>query len=476
MEKLLPTFKYNGTTILAVAVLLLLAAAAVLSLPRGDVRRAVIFATQKLTFDAGDRILVLAPHPDDESIACGGVIQQAVDLGLPVHVVFLTYGDANQWSFVLYRKRPEFEPSQVEAMGEVRHDEALAATGLLGLRPDQLTFLGYPDFGTLSIWLTHWRDEPPLRSIFARATQVPYANAYQPGAPYKGEEILADLTAAIKDFRPTKVFLSHPADHNPDHMALYVFARVALWDLGFDAERHPFLVHLPTWPEPRGLAPSQPLAPPAALNEVSPWWTLPLERVQVDRKLAALKAHRTQYDSNVRYLDSFIRANELFGDYPDVHLDVDDAALGSEPPQQTDVLAPEELTDTERASFIGVEWRTVRRTDTDLTLSVTLSRPLAKGVGLSAYLFGYRPDRPYAEMPKIHVEVGELATAVYDQSRKLADPGVGVSRGARDIELRVPLALLGAPVRAFIYARTYLGDLPLDSAAWRVLDLRESGK
>ena len=69
---------------------------------------------------ANDRILVLAPHPDDESLACGGVIQRALNSGLPVHVLFLTLGDNNEWSFMVYRKRPELSPSQVRSMGEVR--------------------------------------------------------------------------------------------------------------------------------------------------------------------------------------------------------------------------------------------------------------------------------------------------------------------------------------------------------------------
>ena len=73
-------------------------------------------------------------------------------MGLPVRVVFLTNGDANQWSFALYRKRPELGSGAVEGMGLVRHDEALAATALLGLKPDDLTFLGYPDLGTLAIF------------------------------------------------------------------------------------------------------------------------------------------------------------------------------------------------------------------------------------------------------------------------------------------------------------------------------------
>ena len=102
-----------------------------------------------ITFDASDRILILAPHPDDETIATGGVIQKAVAMGLPIRVVFLTYGDNAETSFIVYRKRPVVHGEAVQQMGLVRHDEGVAAAGVLGLHPDQLTFLGYPDFRTL---------------------------------------------------------------------------------------------------------------------------------------------------------------------------------------------------------------------------------------------------------------------------------------------------------------------------------------
>lgn len=437
---------------------------------------AALFDAPPLILNATDRILILAPHPDDETLGAGGIMQRALSLGLPVRVAFLTYGDANEWSFMLYGRQPELLPRQVEAMGEVRHDEALAAARHLGLAPEQLTFLGYPDFGTLAIWTEHWESEPPLHSIFARATHVPYANAYRPGAAYKGEEVLADLEAIFRDFTatygtPTKVFLSHPADHNPDHLALYTFTRVALWDLGLKPELYGYLVHSTGWPEPRGLAPAAALAPPASLTNQGTWWTFPLSPAEISRKLTALEAHRTQYGANARYLSSFVRANELFGSYPDARLAAGDPALGLET-AEPNTVPPEELTGAEQARFVGVEWRTVRREGSDLALLVALSKPLAEGVGFSVYLFGYRPDRPFATLPKLHIRVGALSHAVYDQPQALKDAPIEVQRDARDIVLRVPLTLLGDPDRALLYARTYLGDLPLDSAAWRVLMLR----
>ena len=231
--------------------------------------RQTVISWPALGLSSVDRVLILAPHPDDEVLGCGGIIQQAVAMGLPLRIVFLTYGDNNQWSFMLYRKRPELLPGQVEGMGLVRHDEALAAAKVLGVPADDLIFLGYPDFGTLSIWESHWGAASPFRSMLTRVTAVPYQNALHPGAPYKGEAILGDLTAVIRDFRPTKVFVSHPADQNPDHLALYLFAHVALWDLASDVapQVYPYLVHYPAWPCPRGYDSTYPWNPLGACSK-----------------------------------------------------------------------------------------------------------------------------------------------------------------------------------------------------------------
>jgi LmbE family N-acetylglucosaminyl deacetylase len=428
----------------------------------------------QLSLEANDRILILAPHPDDETLATGGITQKAVAAGLPVRIVYLTNGDANQWSFALYRKRPEVGARAVESMGEVRRSEAISATRTLGLRPDQIVFLGYPDFGNLQIWVRHWGASPPYRGLLTGATAVPYPDAYRPGAAYRGEEVLHDIEKTISDFKPTKIFLSHPADQNPDHVALYLFTRVALWNLAAQVrpEVYPYLVHYPRWPEPRGEHTDLALTPPAALAGDVDWLTEPLNPGEFDIKRSALQQHKTQYEANRRYLDSFLRINELFGDMPPVRLEPGAVEVNvSQRALLNGRRAGEQLTEEERARFVGLEARTVRLEGTDLVFSMEFSSPLGNGVEASAYLFGYRPDLPFAQMPKLHVKFSDIGRQVYDGQEELPPSAVTVVREPRKISLRVPVELLGSPERVLFSGRTYLGDVPLDSIEWRVLSL-----
>lgn len=427
----------------------------------------------RLEFQNSDRLLVLAPHPDDEVIGCAGTIQQAKAAGVPVKILFLTYGDNNQWAFTVYRLHPVLVPGALRAMGEIRHGEALAAAKLLGMSDSDLIFLGYPDFRTLAIWLQHWESEPPCAGMLNRARAVPYPDAFRPGAPYKGEEIVSDLTTVLKTFKPTKLLVPHPADHNPDHQALYLFAKVALWTcMPSNAPPvFPYLVHYPAWPR-AGLHLAEPLPPPSYLTESCKWIALPLAPAEVEAKLAALKCHRTQYLASARYLNSFVRTNELFGDMPVLDLSglagTNRSAIVSRSPGEA--VDPALLTDDERAQFVGIEERRVSREGDALVISVSHSRPLTEAVSLSVYAFGYRDDKPFGKMPKIHVKVGPVAHKVLDQKAVLAGDACTVERGLKRVVVKIPLRILGEPSYVFTGARTYLGGVPLDTVAWRICD------
>jgi LmbE family N-acetylglucosaminyl deacetylase len=390
----------------------------------------------------GDRILVLVPHPDDEVLGAGGVLREAVRRGLPVRVVFLTNGDSNEWAFLAYRKRPVVMPGGALAMGAIRHQEALAAAAALGVPARDLTFLGYPDYGTLDIWRSHWAQSPPDRGRLTRARAVPYPTAFRPGAPFKGEEILADLETILREFRPTRIFVSHPADHHPDHAALYLFTRVALWDLQGEvaATLHPFLVHYPGWPRRAG----EELSPPDRLRDGFQWQSRELDAETVAAKRRALAEHRTQYGYSASRLLPFVRPNELYGD----------------------------LTPAAASERLDLDGLTVKQVGDQVEIAMALRQPLAEGATVSVSAFGYRPDRPFASMPKLELRIAPHAWTVRDQGRALPRAAAWGTAVDRKLTARIPVASLGDPRRLFLQVRTGSRRAALGQTPWWIVELR----
>jgi len=256
---------------------------------------------------------------------------------------------------------------------------------------------------------------------------------------------------------------------------LYAFTRVCLFDLEkeLSAELHPYLVHYTKWPIPQGYYPDKPLAPPGWLSEEIPWRIDPLDSAMTRVKLAALEKHRTQYETTPRFLAAFARTNELFGDFPEIQLDVNTPSQSTS--ENTLGKAAEVgVVEEEPAHLIGIVRRTVKTENDTLVLSLDLTHSLAREVGSSVYLFGYRSDRPFAQMPKLHIELGALSHRVYDKHHEIPWDHIGITRTGRHIDIRVPLEMLGNPQRILTAAKTYAGDIPLDWAAWRVLDVRNA--
>jgi LmbE family N-acetylglucosaminyl deacetylase len=77
-------------------------------------------------------VLVLAPHPDDESLGCGGMIAEAVAQGIEVHVAVLTDGSAS------HPGSRAWPPARLKAL---RAEEVLRAVQQLGLSPANLIML-----------------------------------------------------------------------------------------------------------------------------------------------------------------------------------------------------------------------------------------------------------------------------------------------------------------------------------------------
>lgn len=82
------------------------------------------------------RLVVVAPHPDDEILCCGGLLRMHADRGGGVFVVAVTDGEASHG---------EIGSASVRRLASARRVEREVGLARLGLRDIVITRLGLPD-------------------------------------------------------------------------------------------------------------------------------------------------------------------------------------------------------------------------------------------------------------------------------------------------------------------------------------------
>jgi len=188
-------------------------------------------ATQGTSASAktAERLLVVAPHPDDDILFGSGLILHALERGWPLRIVLATMGDAYELAL---RAMPGVAKQQVlqgkdyRAMGEERWRESRRALAELGVPPGDVVHLGFPDAGMIELWSAHW--SRPYTSRHTGRDYVPYAEAYRPYAPYTGLEFAHHLARIVDDFKPTVVCTAAPVTGHPDHDATSFFVKHVL--------------------------------------------------------------------------------------------------------------------------------------------------------------------------------------------------------------------------------------------------------
>ena len=120
------------------------------------------------------KTLVVAPHPDDELLGCGGTLLRRMFEGGTVAWLLMTaITEEGGWS----RERIEQRAGEIE---KVRDG--------LGIAPQHLYRLGFP---------TAQLDQQPMDTLVSRVSEV------------------------FRDFEPDKVLLPHPGDAHSDHRVTF---------------------------------------------------------------------------------------------------------------------------------------------------------------------------------------------------------------------------------------------------------------
>lgn len=139
----------------------------------GLLRTSKVFHRSALVWDPADeRVLVLAPHMDDETLGCGGALALHASRGATIKIVFLTDGAA-EGALTAEARRERHD---------VRRAEGREATRVLGV--EDVEFHDAPD-GALASW--------PQSAV--------------------------RLRGILESFRPQIVYLPHFVEEHPDHRA-----------------------------------------------------------------------------------------------------------------------------------------------------------------------------------------------------------------------------------------------------------------
>ena len=190
------------------------------------------------------RVVVVAPHPDDETLGCGGAISLLCDRNYDVRILVISDGTLSH---------PNSQKYPAPALQSLREQETLTALSILGVERAAVTFLRLKD-GSV----------PTLTAFnFPRAKTL--------------------CQAYLKTALPDTIFIPWRFDPHADHRATWQLIQAAILSLGIT----PQVIEYPIWDWDIQQQQKTP-----DLVQIS-GWRLNIEPV-LDRKCQAIAAYRSQ--------------------------------------------------------------------------------------------------------------------------------------------------------------------------------------
>lgn len=280
---------------------------------------------QRLEIGHGERLLVLAPHPDDEALSSAGLIQRVFETGGSVRTVVVTSGDAYVDAVKMDTGKRRLSSVDYLAFGEKRLDESRRAAQILGKGFIHLDLLGFSDGAIYSSLVSHWRRNSPFRSDFTGFDHVPYKDSIDWGYTQDGKDLLNELVAIMKETQPTMISFPDVMEDDSDHAGLGMFALLAVHEwlaqspgVRVNPKLLAYLVHWPHWPKGSdwGIAQNwtnEPMNLPDNLpTRGHKRVCLDLSKIEISTKHDAIAQYATQQRIMADFLSSFVRTSECF--------------------------------------------------------------------------------------------------------------------------------------------------------------------
>jgi len=173
------------------------------------------------------KVLIVAPHPDDEILCCANTIKKHLLAGDEVSIVVITNGDGKE----------EGDSGQSLDYGTQRKNESLRAARRLGVSPRNVMFLGFPDG-----YLSEIEKKGSARSKFTQLIQTMRASLF-PGTPYTWSGLQRSLRKVLTKSEADIVYLPNENDTHSDHQVVARAMRKAARSLKITPEWNEYMVH-----------------------------------------------------------------------------------------------------------------------------------------------------------------------------------------------------------------------------------------
>lgn len=191
------------------------------------------------------RALIIAPHQDDETLGCGGIIALKCQNHVPVSVVFLADGHGS------HKRYANIESREIIQM---RKEEAITALVTLGVDKSAIHFLDFPDGSLFELYRTNHRDA------------------------------IEKLVEIFIETEPEEVYVTFHGDVHKDHEAAYQLTRIAIAHTNIQVK----LFQYPIW------SMWYPWRASYRVNDFFHIYRVPVHAV-LEIKKQALLAYRSQY-------------------------------------------------------------------------------------------------------------------------------------------------------------------------------------
>jgi LmbE family N-acetylglucosaminyl deacetylase len=189
----------------------------------------------------GRPFVVIAPHPDDESLGCGGLIADACEQGLRAKVVIISDGAGSH---------PNSRAYPPDRLASRREEEARQAGAELGLKPGEMLFLRLPD-------------------------------RFVPSEGEEAERAVGIIADCVTEIGAGSLFVSWRHDPHCDHEASYAIAREVQRRVGKVR-----LFEYVVW--------GHTLPPSTEVDPIRSGFRISTDQAAMEKKRRAIAAHRSQ--------------------------------------------------------------------------------------------------------------------------------------------------------------------------------------